>query len=287
MLTVANALKQASKAAEAHSETPALDAQTLLAGIMRRPRSWLLAHPEAHLTPRQHRRLNRACTMLAQGIPLPYVLGRWEFYGRKFAISPAVLIPRPETETLVELALAWLRAHPGRRRTADIGTGSGIIAVTLAAEIPDLTCTATDISEAALGIAALNASAHKVAERIRFVHTDLLEGVPETFDLIAANLPYIPSKRLASLEVARREPRIALDGGADGLALIRRLLTQAQSRLRAGGVIMLEIDDSHAQTAPETARSLFPNAEIQIHRDLANRPRVLAVQLRHSPKSHA
>ena len=278
MLTVANALKQASKAAEEHSETPALDAQTLLAGIMRRPRAWLLSHPEARLTPRQHRRLNRACTMLAQGIPLPYVLGRWEFYGREFALSPAVLIPRPETETLVELALAWLRAHPNHRRAADIGSGSGIIAITLAAEIPDLTCTATDISKAALGIAALNASAHGVADRIRLIHTNLLESVTETFDLIAANLPYIPTERLASLEVAHREPRIALDGGADGLALIRRLLAQAQSRLRAGGVIMLEIDDSHAQSASEAARSVFPNAAVQVHNDLASRQRVLVVQ---------
>ncbi len=278
MLTVASAIKQASKAAEAHSETPALDAQTLLAGIMQRSRAWLLSHPEARLTPRQHRRLNRACTMLAQGIPLPYVLGRWEFYGRKFALSPAVLIPRPETETLVELALAWLRTHPNRRRTADIGTGSGIIAITLAAEIPNLTCTATDISKAALGIAALNASAHGVADRIRLLYADLLEGVSETFDLIAANLPYIPTKRLASLEVAHHEPRIALDGGADGLALIRRLLMQAQNRLRPGGVIMLEIDDSHAQTAPKIARALFPNAAVQVHNDLTSRPRVLAVQ---------
>ncbi len=278
MLTVANALKQASKAAEAHSETPALDAQTLLAGIMGRPRAWLLSHPEARLTPRQHHRLNRACTMLAQSIPLPYVLGRWEFYGRKFALSPAVLIPRPETETLVERALAWLRAHPNRRRTADIGTGSGIIAITLAAEVPNLTCTATDISKAALGIAALNASAHGVADRIRLIHADLLEGVSETFDLIAANLPYIPTERLASLEVARREPRIALDGGADGLALIRRLLMQAQSRLRPGGVIMLEIDDSHAHSASEAARSFFPNAAVQVYNDLTSRPRVLVVQ---------
>ncbi len=278
MLTVASAIKQASKAAEAHSETPALDAQTLLAGIMQRSRAWLLSHPEVRLTPRQHRRLNRACTMLAQGIPLPYVLGRWEFYGRKFALSPAVLIPRPETETLVELALAWLRTHPNRRRTADIGTGSGIIAITLAAEIPNLTCTATDISKAALGIAALNASAHGVADRIRLLYADLLEGVSETFDLIAANLPYIPTKRLASLEVAHHEPHIALDGGADGLALIRRLLMQAQNRLRPGGVIMLEIDDSHAQTAPKIARALFPNAAVQVHNDLTSRPRVLVVQ---------
>ncbi len=279
MLTVAHALAQAREALTPHSETPALDAQTLLAAITRRPRAWVLAHPEARLTPRQHRRLNRACTRLAQGIPLPYVLGRWHFYGREFALTPVVLIPRPETETLVEHALRWLRGHPGRRRAADVGTGSGIIAVTLAAEIPDLRVTATDRSAAALGLARLNAVRHGVADRIVWLQTDLLAAARGPFDLIAANLPYIPTAALAGLPVARHEPREALDGGPDGLALIRRLLAQARSRLAPGGLLLLEIAADQGEAARVAALAAFPKAETRVLPDLAGHDRVVAVAI--------
>ncbi len=277
MLTVTAALAKARAALAPHSETAALDAQTLLAAVLHRDRAWLLAHPEARLTPRQHRRLNRACTQLAQGVPLPYVLGYWHFYGRKFALTPAVLIPRPETETLVELALRWLRQHPTRRRAADVGTGSGILAVTLAAEVDDLQVTATDISPAALAVAADNARRHRVAERIAFVETDLLAALPGPFDLIVANLPYIPTAALESLPVARHEPWEALDGGADGLALIRRLLQQAPSRLAPGGLLLLETAADQGDAVRALAAAAFPRAAVQLHRDLAGHERVVAV----------
>ena len=279
MLTVSRALACARDALAAHSETAALDAQTLLAAITRRGRAWLLAHPEARLTPRQHRRLLRACTRLAQGEPLPYVLGRWHFYGREFAVTPAVLIPRPETETLVEHALAWLRVHPHRPRVADVGTGSGVLAITLAAENPTVRLTATDISPAALEVARRNARRHAVADRIAFVETDLLAALTGPFDLIVANLPYIPTAELAGLPVVRHEPRQALDGGADGLAVLRRLLAQAQTRLAPGGALLLEIAADQGQAARAAAREAFPAAEIALYPDLAGRDRVLAVAL--------
>ncbi|NPA93634.1 MAG: peptide chain release factor N(5)-glutamine methyltransferase [Chloroflexi bacterium] len=277
MLTVAQALAQAQAALRPHSETAALDAQTLLAAIMHRDRAWLLAHPQARLTPRQHRRLQRACARLAQGVPLPYVLGRWAFYGRDFALTPAVLIPRPETETLVELALAWLKANPTRRWAADVGTGSGILAVTLAAEIPNLHVTATDISTDALGLARLNAQRHQVAERIVFLETDLLNAPRGPFDLIVANLPYIPSEQLNTLAVARYEPRQALDGGQDGLDLIRRLLAQAKVRLAPQGLLLLEIASDQGEPAKALAEAAFPQATITLHHDLAGLPRVVAI----------
>ncbi len=277
MLTVAQALAQAQAALRPHSETAALDAQTLLAAIMHRDRAWLLAHPQARLTPRQHRRLQRACARLAQGVPLPYVLGRWAFYGRDFALTPAVLIPRPETETLVELALAWLKANPTRRWAADVGTGSGILAVTLAAEIPNLHVTATDISTDALGLARLNAQRHQVAERIVFLETDLLNATRGPFDLIVANLPYIPSEQLNTLAVARYEPRQALDGGQDGLDLIRRLLAQAKVRLAPQGLLLLEIASDQGEPAKALAEAAFPQATITLHHDLAGHPRVVAI----------
>ena len=277
MLTVAAALRQAREALTQHSETAALDAQTLLAAVLHRGRAWLLAHPEARLTPRQHRRLNRACTQLAHGVPLPYVLGYWHFYGRQFAVTPAVLIPRPETETLVELALAWLRQHPTRRRIADVGTGSGILAVTLAAEIADARITATDISPAALAVARDNARRHRVDERIAWVETDVLAALTGTFDLIITNPPYIPTEALNALPVARHEPREALDGGADGLAVIRRVLAQARPRLAAGGLLLMEIAADQGQTARALASAAFPEATVRVHPDLAGRDRVLAV----------
>ena len=277
MLTISRALACAREALAPHSDTAALDAQTLLAAITHRERAWLLAHPEARLTPRQHRRLLRACTRLAQGEPLPYVLGRWHFYGREFAVTPAVLIPRPETETLVEHALAWLRAHPDRRRVADVGTGSGALAVTLAAEMPAVRVTATDISPAALEVARRNARRHSVANRIAFVETDLLTALTGAFDLIVANLPYIPIAELANLPVAQHEPREALDGGADGLATIRRLLAQAQTRLAAGGALMLEIAASQGEAARAAALEAFPASKVVAHPDLAGRDRVLVV----------
>ncbi len=279
MITIATALAEAQNALAPHSETARLDAQTLLAAITHRDRAWLLAHPEARLTPRQRRRLQRACALLAQGVPLPYVLGRWAFYGREFALTPAVLIPRPETETLVDLALAWLTAHPNRRWAADVGTGSGVLAVTLAAEVTDLHVTATDISPAALAVARLNAQRHRVAERIVFLETDLLSATRGPFDLIVANLPYIPSATLATLPAARYEPRQAFDGGEDGLMLIRRLLAQAKMRLSPAGLLLLEIAADQGPAAQALATAAFPQAQITLHTDLANHPRVLAIAL--------
>jgi release factor glutamine methyltransferase len=213
------------------------------------------------------------------------VLGHWDFYGLDFSMTPDVLIPRPETELLVERALDWLRAHPGRRRVADIGTGSGCIAVSLAANVPDLRVLATDISSLALEVAKANAQKHAVSDRVQFLHADLFNFQPSTFnfqlfDLIAANLPYIPTDRLEILDVARREPRLALDGGADGLKLIGRLLMAAPGALAPGGLCLLEIDAEHGKTACALARAAFPQADVSLIPDLAGLDRLILV---HSP----
>jgi release factor glutamine methyltransferase len=257
-----------------------LDAGTLLAHITGKPRAWLYAHAPLELSADQRAALEAALQRLESGEPLPYVLGRWEFYRLDFAVSPAALIPRPETEILVEAALAWLRANPERRRAADVGVGAGCIAVTLAKLIPDLRLLAVDISMEALRLARLNAVKHGVGARVAFLQADLLRPVGEQkpLDLICANLPYISSEFLSTLRVAHSEPRLALDGGPDGLALIRRLIERAPALLAPGGMLLLEIDFTQGEIARRLAREAFPQAEIDVETDFAGLERVLIIQ---------
>jgi release factor glutamine methyltransferase len=277
-LTVGKALQTANRACLPVSETAWLDARTLLSHLLDKPHSWVLAHPEEELTVEQERRLDGYLERLAQGEPLPYILGRWEFFGLDFAITPDVLIPRPETELLVEEALAWLDAHPGRLRAADVGTGSGCIAVTLAKLRPELSVTACDISLAALRLARRNAVQHAVAGRVAWLQADLLQALAGPFDLICANLPYIPSAQLAELRVARHEPPLALDGGADGMRLIERLASQARSRLAPGGLMLLEIEaTAGGEVLPCLAR-LFPGAPLSLLPDLAGLDRLVRLE---------
>ena len=277
-INLQEALSDVSACLEAHTEGARLDAQVLLAHICGKSRTWVLAHPEYDLSPEEQVQLDIAIDRLTSGTPLPYVLGIWEFYGRSFIVTPATLIPRPETELLVETALAWLQANPRRRQAADVGTGSGCIGVSLAAHIDDLKVTATEISPRAVITAIDNSIRHNVDERVSVIQNDLLSGIPGPFDLICANLPYIPSESLQSLAVYGREPSLALDGGPDGLDLIRRLLKQAGQRLSPGGLILLEIDAGQGESAPAAARMNFPEAEISLKRDLAGHPRLVVIQ---------
>ena len=198
---------------EKNSDTPGLDAQGLLARVMDRPCSWVMAHPEASLTRSRSAALEALVARLEVGEPLPYVLGRWEFFGLEFDVTPDVLIPRPETELLVERAIIWLQAHPDRRHAADVGTGSGCIGIALVANVSDLLVMASDISSTAVKMARRNAAKNGVGQRMEFLCCDLFP--PETeFDLILANLPYIPTKTLHRLPIYGREPTVALGGWA-------------------------------------------------------------------------
>jgi release factor glutamine methyltransferase len=268
--------------ANSPKKIPRLDLQILLAHVLGNPRAWVLAHPEAALTEEQTHEWKAALAHLRRGVPLPYVLGRWEFFGLEFIVTPEVLIPRPETELLVETALRQI-CQPGSaiRTCIDIGTGCGCIAVALALHAPSLVLTATDISPKALAIAHANAEKHGVAGRIELQTADLLDSptlAGQRFDLLVANLPYIPSWTLRTLEVYGREPSLALDGGPDGLDLIRRLLQTAPAHLAPGGALLLEIEASQGNTAQELARHAFPQAEIHVLPDLSGRDRLLSIQ---------
>ncbi|HSJ89419.1 MAG TPA: peptide chain release factor N(5)-glutamine methyltransferase [Anaerolineales bacterium] len=267
------------------SDTPALDASVLIAHILNKPRAWVMAHPELTLTIEQRRQLDETLIRLESREPFPYVLGHWEFFGLDFDITREVLIPRPETELLVEKAISWLQASPARRTVADIGTGSGAIAVSIAVNVPDVTILATDISQIALEVAQRNAQKHKVQHRIEFVHSDLLPPKPEIFstdehlDLICANLPYIPTQTLYTLPVYGREPTLALDGGPDGMDPIRRLLKLAPEWLAPNGLILLEIEATRGIQAFNLAHDLFSDAEIHLHQDLTGKDRLLEIIL--------
>ena len=258
-----------------------LDVQILLAHVMGHPRTWLLAHLDSPLTPAKADAANQAFSRLEAGEPLPYILGHWEFYGMDFDITPDVLIPRPETELMVEKAIKWLAASPERRTVADIGTGSGVIAVTIAMHAPDVNILATDISPKALQVARHNAEKFHVHHRIEFLECDLLPAGrrSETFDLLCANLPYIPSQTLRDLPIFGREPTLALDGGEDGLDLYRRLLAIAPDRLAPGGMILLELEATQGIQALNLAYDKFSDASIQLKQDLANHDRLLEIQL--------
>ncbi len=289
-MDIASLLKQVADRLQAVTDTPVLDAQVLIAHILQKPRSWVVARPETLLSDDQQQALEEAVRRLEQGEPLPYVIGHWEFYGLDFWVTPDVLIPRPETELLVEQAVQWLQSRPrtgllSLLRAADVGTGSGCIAVALAKQIPNLRVLATDLSLAALKVARQNAIRHGVEHRIDFVQCDLLPPHPDPlptgshFDVICANLPYIPTHRLRSLPTFGREPTLALNGGEDGLEIIRHLLHLAPQWLAPNGLLLIEIDAEQGLTALSLAYDSFEHATIQLRRDLSGRDRLLVVRL--------
>ncbi|GAB4453278.1 MAG: peptide chain release factor N(5)-glutamine methyltransferase [Anaerolineales bacterium] len=267
------------------TDTPALDASVLLAHITGKPRAWIIAHPELTLSAAQQAKLEEAVQRLERGEPLPYLLGHWEFFGLDFELTPHVLIPRPETELLVETAIAWLKQSPRRRTVADVGTGSGVIAIAIAASVPEARLLATDLSPQALQTAKRNAAKHHVLERIEFIECDLLPAPWQLaapfppLDLLCANLPYIPTATLHSLAVYGREPSLALDGGADGLDLIRKLLHLAPAWMAPRSLLLLEIEATLGKETLDLARSNFPRAEINLRQDLSGRDRLLEIRL--------
>jgi len=251
----------------------------LLAHVLHQPKTWVLAHPEARLSAEQNEQLSQLAHRFAGGEPLPYLTGRQEFFGLAFTVSPAVLIPRPETELLVEEALVWLRELGRPAHALDLGTGSGCIAVSLASQVPSLQVTASDISADALEIARANAHKHQVLERISFVHADLiLESLPK-YDLICANLPYIPTCKLGTVNSIAYEPETALDGGEDGLQLLRGFLRQAPRHLQPHGLLLAETEAELGAETLSLARKSFPEAKIDLLQDLNQRDRLVRVQL--------
>ena len=259
-----------------------LEAEVLLTNILQMPRHRIYAYQEQDVTSQQEEFLARMVERRLKREPLAYILGHKEFYGVDLAVRPGVMIPRPETELLVEQALflSMMHMEAGELVIAEPGTGSGAISINLAMHLPMARIYATELYPEALKVAAYNIDRHNVADRVTLLQGNLLEPVQEKADIIVANLPYVSTGEIPRLQPEIQwEPREALDGGPDGLDVIRRLLRQGQHKLTQNGVIILEIDPHQVQPLEELAQELFPKATITTEQDLAHLDRIFALDL--------
>jgi len=291
---------------EAGSETARLDAELLLGWAIGADRTTVVAHRDGPVGADALAKFEEAVRRRAAGEPVAYIRGIKEFHGLAFAVDPRGLIPRPETETLVDAAVAEVMARLARRpgeagagpgrggdpvRVADVGTGSGAIAVTVAVELRrrrvimgrNVTIAATDVSPDALDLARENAVGHAAADGMRFIEADLLPPVlPDggaPLDLVLANLPYVRSDAIAGLPIAASfEPRLALDGGQDGLDVVRELLGRLPETLAPDGTALLEIGADQGESAPAAVAATLPGWRATVLPDLAGLPRVLRVE---------
>jgi len=280
-VNVLEALRQARRLLPQVSDEPELEAELLLRHCLGVDRASLYRLLTAELSEEEQQRFRDLVRRRLIHEPTAYIIGHKEFFGLDFEVTPVAIIPRPETEVLVELAIeaAHKKLLADALPIADVGTGSGAIAVALASALPEGKITATDTSPEALELAQRNAARHRVDKRIRFLQSDLLDTVPGRVDVLVANLPYVTTADWKALppEIKDHEPREGLDGGPDGLRVIERLLEQAPARLSPSGVLLAEIGDMQGRAAKAAARAAFPEAAVKVMPDPSGRDRVLAV----------
>jgi len=254
-----------------------MNAETLLLFVLGCDRAYLYAHPERKLTGDEENRYNATITERSTGKPTQYITGHQEFWGLDFIVSPAVLIPRPETEHVIETALELAKTQRFEK-IADIGTGSGCIAVALAGEFPAAEMTGVDISAEALEIARANAARHQFEKRIAFLESDLLAALPkEHFDLVVSNPPYVGESEADKVQrqVREFEPKVAVFSGTVGMDIYRRLIPQARAALVPGGWLVMEMGYSSEQLV----RDLLTDWDnLRVTHDLQGIPRVIAAQ---------
>jgi release factor glutamine methyltransferase len=259
---------------ECNIENPSLEGEILLRHVLKVNRAVFFADLERELTSNEKEKLANLLERRQTGEPFSYIVGHREFYGLDFKVDRRVLIPRPETELLVEKAIAYARQY-GFSSIADIGTGSGCIAVSLAVNLPELTIYATDVSLPALEVAEENALTYHVKDRLNLIWGNLLSVLPLKVDMIVANLPYVKTNEIKSLF----EPQMALDGGVAGLDKINELCRQLPGKLNPKGMLLLEIGQGQAQSVINNLHNTFPSSFIEIAKDLAGIERVVTVRL--------
>jgi len=261
-----------------------VEAELLLGHVLRMTKTQLYTEPERFLTSAETRHLRRLIQRRLDNEPTAYILGHCEFYGIDFCIDPHTFIPRPETELLVEKAveLAHRISHPGKQVTiADVGTGCGAIAISLALALPQAKIYATDISASALRVAGINCQRHAVNSQVELLRGNLLEPLPQPVDMIVANLPYIKDCEFKDLspEIRKFEPTIALAGGEDGLDKIQQMLEQMPGKFDYGGCFLLEIGQGQGEMVTSLIKSYFPQVSIELISDLGSIERVVKVIL--------
>lgn len=280
-MTLKQALDRAKKRLSLYRfvEDPGLESEVLLRYLLKIGRAQLFLQLEEELDPEKELAFQQWIERRTLGEPIAYIIGCREFFGLDFYVDTRVLIPRPESELLVEQAIHFSLEHPVHT-AADIGTGCGAIAVSLAMYLPEAKIYATDISAPALDVARINCQKHGVAYRISLLQGDLLSPLFAPVDILVANLPYVTKIDLARMPSARYEPELALDGGEDGLDKVLQLCRQLKGKIQPGGCALLEIGAGQSHIVADLLRSLFPSAETQVLPDLADIERVVKVILR-------
>jgi release factor glutamine methyltransferase len=279
-LSISDAITEGAKRLAGAAVTePRREAASLLAHVLGRDRSFIIAHADEPLTAEQREVLQSLVGRRAAGEPLQYVIAQQEFFNLVFEVNPDVLIPRPETELIVEASLELLRNEP-EPYFADIGTGSGCIAISMLYELPRARALGTDVSEAALGVALRNAERHSVSDRLALLESDCFSDLDghEPFTLITSNPPYVNADELKSVQrEVRFEPRAALAAGSDGLSVIRRLVSEARPFLRSGGYLVFEIGFGQSEAVEQLVdRGVWKLLEIR--KDLQGIPRTVVLQ---------
>lgn len=260
---------------------PRLEPEIMVSNILQIKRHMLYTSQDTNMPKHATDALSKIIRRRLRREPLAYILGHQEFYGIDLLVGPSVMVPRPETELIVErsISLCSQMSDADGLVVADVGTGSGGIAIAIALHLPQAKITATDISSEALDVAATNIRMHKVEERITLCQGDLLATIEAPVDAIVANLPYICTNRLKEVQMeVQMEPVLALDGGPDGTVLNRRLLWEAKEKLSPRGVILLEIDPEQQRSLAAVARRCFPAARVSVEKDLAGMGRILVLE---------
>lgn len=274
------------------SKLPRLEAELLLAFLLARPREFIIVHEKEILSPAIIKKFKAAAKKRLLNFPLAYLTGHKEFYGLDFKVNKNVLVPRPETETLVEMILNYARRKKNNLDFLDIGTGSGAIIISVASELAkqselifnNSSFLGLDISASALSVARQNAKAHNLNKKIVFLKSDLLKGLPAkslkgSHLVIAANLPYLTKEQISSEPSISREPKLALDGGKDGLKYYHELFKELKKINFASLLLICEIDPGQAKTIKLSAQKIWPGARLKIIKDLRPQARFLKLEI--------
>ena len=257
------------------------DINAILCNVLGKDLAWCLAHSDENLNEQDLAQLNQMVEKLEIRYPLPYILGEIEFYGNHFNVDSTVLIPRPETEILVELAIEWISFHPTVQKIVDVGTGSGAIILSVLNKFPHLYGLGIDISYQALKIAKKNRDRFSIRQ-LDFIQMDCLNGLENKFDVILANLPYIPENEVHKLDVAKFEPLLALNGGEKGIEIFKKFIDQIPDHLSIPGLVLMEIQYDQSAFISELISQTIKNYSLSVIKDYAGLDRVIKVEVNYA-----